>query len=138
MVEPGRARTHSRWCVDRAPGAPDAALRDGACAFAFAAALSATRLLVEPLREVAFGQGAAGQALLDGFVLAGAVVGLACLVYRDACAGFLAPARQASSPRPGMPASCTSRPSSGSSKSGNRWNRRQRRQASAAERTRTG
>lgn len=113
----------------------------GSTAFTFAAVLSGSRLALEPLRESAFGQGAAGQQALDLLVLGGSIGLLACLVYRGtegATAAARSPARQASSPSPGIPDSCTRRPSAGSSKAGSRRRRRQTRQASAEDSTRTG
>ena len=112
--------------------------REGAAAAAFAAALSATRLALEPLRESAFGQGAAAQSTLDGVTLLGALLLFACLAYRGGGEAFRSPTRQASSPSPGMPTPCTSRPPSGSSKAGSRPRRRHARQASADDRTRNG
>ncbi|MFM7144147.1 MAG: prolipoprotein diacylglyceryl transferase family protein, partial [Alphaproteobacteria bacterium] len=112
--------------------------RGGATAFAFAALLAATRLAAEPMRERAFGQGAAGQGTLDLATLAGSIALLACVAYRETPDGGRSPTRQASSPSPGMPSPCTSLPSSGSSNAGRRPKRRQVRQASAEERTRTG
>jgi len=111
---------------------------EGAAAAAFAAALSATRLSLEPLRESAFGQGASAQSTLDVVTLAGALLLLACLAYRGEGAASRSPTRQASSPSPGMPTPCTRRPPSGSSKAGSRPKRRHARQASADDRTRTG
>lgn len=81
------------------------ARRDGSAALAFAIALCATRLSIEPLRETSFGQGATGQREVDLLALLGCLAWFAWRAYR-APAGRAAgtSARTSTSSSPGTPA----------------------------------